>query len=345
MKIVGWILVSLLLFILLPAGYMQFVRPYTPAIKNAQGRSIASLEKVPLGGLEQWILIRGRDRGNPVVLFLHGGPGMPAMYLAHRFQRPLENDFTMVHWDQRGAGKSYHADIPPQAMRMANLVADAGQLATMLKKRFRQEKIFLIGHSFGSYLGMLVVSQHPELFHAFIGVGQVAEHEKSRELQERFIRREALARNDLRLLEELNTKGNAVRETLLFRYGGELHRRTSMWPLLIAGFLAPEYSLGNILKIADGVGFTHRHLDYSNQDQPLLDRVTSVAVPVYFFIGRHDYVTPAAMAEVYFKKLQAPQKKLVWFEESAHFPFFEEPEKFAREMKTMALETTGAVVP
>jgi pimeloyl-ACP methyl ester carboxylesterase len=209
----------------------------------------------------------------------------------------------------------------------------------MLKQRFHQDRVFLVGHSFGSYLGMLTVARHPELFSAFVGVGQVVEYERSRDLQDRFIRENALARNEKKILAEFEAKGDRVREDLIFRYGGELYGRTNMWPLLITGFLAPEYTFSDALKIPRGVAFTHRNIDSTNRDRPLLDLITSVAIPVYFFTGRHDLTTPGAMVEVYYQKIQAPLKRLVWFEESAHFPFFEEPEKFAREMERVRQET------
>lgn len=345
LRLSGWMALGIIALLLLAVGYMEFFRPYTSAFKDQEGRSlpgsIASLEKVRLGGLEQWILIRGRNRTAPVVLFLHGGPGMPDMYLAHRFQRPLEEHFVMVQWDQRGAGKSYRPDIPPESMKMENLIADTCQLVEILRQRFHRERVFLIGHSFGSYLGMLVVSRRPELFSAFIGVGQDVDFEQSRQLQDRFIRDRALERGERKILAEFEARGDAVRETLIFRYGGELYGHSGMWPLLVAGFLAPEYKFSEALKIPRGVAFTHRNIDYTNRERPLLDLVTSVSVPVYFLTGRHDYTTPAAMVEVYYRKLQAPRKRLVWFENSAHFPFFEEPEKFAREMERIRDETAA----
>lgn len=344
-KIAGFAVLGLIILLLAAVAAMEFLRPTTPAFKDRHGRvipgSVASLEKVKLGGLDQWVLIRGRSTANPVVLFLHGGPGMPDMYLAHSFQRPLEDNFVMVQWDQRGAGKSYSPDIPPGSMKMANLIADTCELAGVLRERFHQDKIYLVGHSFGSYLGMLVVSRRPELFKAFVGVGQDVEYERSRRLQDEFIRENARARGDNRLLAEFEARGDELRESLIFRYGGELFGRKNMWPLLVAGFLSPEYKFSDALKIPRGVAFTHENIDYRCKDRPLLDAVTSVDIPVYFFMGRHDYTTPAAMAEVYYERIQAPLKRLVWFERSAHFPFFEEPLKFAKEMIRMRDETEG----
>ncbi|NJO83717.1 MAG: alpha/beta fold hydrolase [Blastochloris sp.] len=133
---------------------------------------IESLEAVTLGGVEQWILVRGEDRTKPVLLWLHGGPGQPTMMLAHRHDRELVKQFVVVHWDQRGAGKSYNAALTPEQVTPELLIADTHELALQLRERFNAPKIYLIGHSWGSMLGALTVSRYPDLFAAYIGVGQ-----------------------------------------------------------------------------------------------------------------------------------------------------------------------------
>lgn len=146
---------------------------HTPAFHNAP-HSIASLEKLRLGGADQYILIRGMDVRNPLVLFLHGGPGMPTMYLAHAFQRLLENSFIVVQWDRRGAGKSYSGRIPAATMSVRQEISDTRELVDVLRQRFHKQKVYLVGFSYGSYLGMLAAQRFPELFHAYVGVGQEA---------------------------------------------------------------------------------------------------------------------------------------------------------------------------
>lgn len=154
MKKAMWTIVGLALAGLAIVFYLWFTPGRTPAINEPN--SIASLERIRIGGVDQYILIRGNDSSLPVLLFLHGGPGMPAMYLAHAFQRELEQEFVVVQWDRRAAGKSYREDIS-STLTTEQLVADTIELTNVLRARFHQDKIYLVGHSWGTYLGMLVV--------------------------------------------------------------------------------------------------------------------------------------------------------------------------------------------
>ena len=181
-----------------------------------------------LGGNQQSILIRGGKLSNPVLLFLHGGPGMPTMYLAHVFQRPLEEHFIAVQWDRLGAGKSFRKDIPPAKMRVSLEVADTVELIELLRKRFHKDKIYLAGFSYGSYLAMLVASRHHELLHAVIGIGQqVCSPEHTRQLQEAWIREHAVAAHAEEAIRQLDGKEPLDREKWLFEFGGELHHSKS----------------------------------------------------------------------------------------------------------------------
>ncbi len=319
-----------LLFVLV----LFLMRPRTPEIKGPSGKRlpdhVASLEKVTLGGEKQWILIRGQDRSLPVLLFLHGGPGMPMMYLAHAFQRPLEESFLCVQWDQRGAGKSFRPDLPLESLTVERILSDAHELILQLRSRFGQDRIYLAGHSWGSYLGMLLAQRYPELLHAYIGIGQVVDEVRAQEIAERFIRERAIATDDQEALLELNTMGTSIHEKWLFKYGGVLFGKTGYSPFIWAGLRAPEYGFFDIPKVGKGSSFSSRHMQYDAIAGPLMEHVREVRVPVYFFAGRHDYTTPSELVEEYFSILVAPQKRLIWFERSAHFPFFSEPEEFAR---------------
>ena len=333
-----WSVVGLALAGLAAVLYLWFTPGRTTAIRTP--RSIASLERIRLGGVDQYILIRGNDTSLPVLLFLHGGPGMPAMYLAHAFQRPLEKEFVVVQWDRRGAGKSYREDLN-ETLTSEQLVADTLELTNLLRVRFNQEKIYLVAHSWGTYLGMIVVARHQELYYAYVGIGQLARSSPIAAIQDEYIRESARRMGDQDAIKELEEKGGSVRETLLFKFGGELHHAKSFLPLLLTGLVAPEYSLRDARNIPKGVSLYARNFVNNSISGELMDVITRVEIPVYFFTGRYDYTDPFALTEQYLSKLQAPEKHIVWFEDSAHFPFYEEPTAFARQMLEVLKATSS----
>jgi pimeloyl-ACP methyl ester carboxylesterase len=323
------------------------LRVCTPDIADRPGtsdRAIASLEEVTLGGDKQWVLIRGRDRRAPIVLFLHGGPGMPMMYLAYAFQRPLEDRFLVVQWDRRGAGKSYSAGTNhPEKMRVSQEITDTVSLIEQLRARFGLQKIILVGHSYGTSLGVRVAQARPDLLRAYVAVGQEACDRKTElKIQDDWIAAAARRHGDADAL-KLATSGKRYdRESLLFRYGGEIEKSTSFFDLLWIGLRAPEYSLLDAWHVKAGVDFTHARMRDDVSKGGLMNDVRHLSVPVYLFEGRQDYTSPASCAIKFFDDLSAPKKQLIWFEHSAHFPFLEEPQAFASGLERVARETAGA---
>jgi pimeloyl-ACP methyl ester carboxylesterase len=324
---------GVIVFLFLIGVILEFIvlRGRTPAI-SVPG-SITSLEKHKIGGVDQWILIRGYDQTKPVLLFLHGGPGMPSMYLAHKFQSELERDFVVVHWDRRGAGKSFDAHLQVSALSVRQTLNDTYELTRNLRERFHQQRIYLVGHSWGSYLGLLAVHEHPEYYSAFIGMGQVAgNRDQVYALRREFLSRMAKKTKDSDLLVRLADTNMVVTEDDLFRCGGELYASRSYWPILKAGLCAPEYTLRDAMNVKKGADLINREIRYDVVPKLLAGEISGVKVPVFFFLGRYDLNTPSQLAAEYLDRLDAPLKGLVWFEHSAHFPFFEEPDLFHKEM-------------
>jgi len=320
---------------------LEFIafRGTTPEIADHEGqpppRSIASLEQIPLGGVDQFILIRGADSTNPVILFLHGGPGMPAMYLAHSFQQDLENDFVVVHWDRRGAGKSYKAGIESDSLTVRQTLNDTYELTTLLLRRFDIDRLMLVAHSWGTYLGLLAAKEHPEYYSAYVGMGQLSADSLRRYVvQRRFLYNMAKAHHDAELLGRL-FGAEGIKEDDLFRYGGEIRAATGYGPILMTGLWAPEYDLFDILNVPKGAAMVSQRMRDDVLERPLEEALGDLSIPIYFFLGRHDYNTPSILAAEYFNNLRAPKKELVWFEYSAHFPFWEEPGKFSAEMRRL----------
>jgi pimeloyl-ACP methyl ester carboxylesterase len=318
---------------------------YTPAIAGDPahpGAAIASLEQVTLGGDPQWVLIRGRNRHAPVLLFLHGGPGNSMMRFAHAFQRPLEKDFLVVQWDRRGAGKSYRGAADIAHLRASLEVSDTIELIQKLRARFGARKIILVGHSYGSGLGALVAAKRPDLVRAFVGVGQMAcAWKRVQQMQEAWALSQAVQHGDTDLVNTINAHKPFDHETAVFAYGGGLEHARGRLPLWLMSLRAPEYSLRDVWHAKRSIGFTHGHLKRDAYSGALMDAVPRIPVPVYFFEGRGDRVTPSVCAQEYLKRLDAPHKQIVWFEHSAHFPFLAEQEKFHQALLRVAADTEG----
>ena len=331
-KILKYIFIALIISILL----ILFLPSRTPQIEGEN--SIASIQKIELGGLDQYILIRGKDVSNPIMLFLHGGPGYPQISFARKYQEKLEESFTVVNWDQRGSGKSYSFNISKDSMNRDQFINDTIELIDYLSEKYKKEKIYLVGHSWGSELGLHVVDVYPEKIAAFISIGQVVNGIENEVISYDYVLQEAQKNNDKRALEDLKKIGrppykNPVSDTLiqrrwLSRYGGVERQVNTLKDIIWASFFSPEYTGIDGIKFALGSKFTADTMWGGNSDLDFISELPEVKVSIYFIAGRYDYNTPSVLIEKYYDNIIAPEKELIWFEESAHFPHFEEPEKF-----------------
>jgi pimeloyl-ACP methyl ester carboxylesterase len=314
------------------------------AITSPNG--INSLETVSLGGVDQWILIRGWDRTKPLLLFVHGGPGFPEMPFAH-VNAALEKDFVVVHWDQRGAGKSYPA--LHDSLDVEQFVSDARELSGLLLKRFAAAKLFLVGHSLGSLIGALAAARDPDKYFAYVGVSQFADAPESERMMYHFALERAEQTSNAPASRELKQIGSPPYKSMrdfrtmknwVSRFEERDHQAMSTWQFARLALASPVYSWRDLANLGWGARTSFeelwREVFYKInlfRDAPRID------VPVYFFEGRHDRVVTAsaAMAEHYFQALDAPQgKQLIWFDRSGHWPQLEEPEKFQRELTKIA---------
>ncbi len=292
--------------------------------------SIAELFELDVNGDAQYLLTRGVDRKHPVLLFVHGGPGMPTMFLAHDFQRDLEKEFVVVHWDQRASGKSFKQDADQSQLSISLLLSDMDVVVNYLRRSLGANRLWIVGHSHGSYLGALYARRHPEKVCAFVGTGQVADESgsgRTRAIQEAFLRSrlEGLSLDPDTVIDDSNL------EELLFMTGSELYGETSFSPLLISGLMAPEYSLFDALNIASGSSFSSQFMVY-DMPRDLLTSEWQFDVPVAVIMGRHDMVTPTQLSREYYDRINAPMKAWYVFEETSHFPHFEQPLKFAKSL-------------
>ncbi|RJP24501.1 MAG: alpha/beta hydrolase [Candidatus Abyssobacteria bacterium SURF_5] len=339
------VLCSLLLY----RAFLQHKVREETRIQTPNG--IDSLEEVVLGGVKQWILIRGMDTANPVLLHLHGGPGSADICIARHFDGELPRHFIVAHWDQRGAGKSYSRRIPVDSMNRTQFVSDVRELSEMLRERFHVPKIYLVGHSWGSEIGVLTAARHPELFYAFVGVGQVVEKGEQEEISYRFVMDMARKSADENALKELEGIGPppydshselGIQRKWLDRFGGVSHNKSLTFANFVKiGLTSPDYSLLDGLRFFRGGEFSAKSMWAERINCNLFEEAPRIEVPVYFFVGRYDYNTPFELAERYYQQLDAPQgKQLVWFENSGHMIPYEEPEKYCAELLRVLKETT-----
>jgi len=330
-KITVVVLVILLLLVL-------FIPSRTP--KKEGNNSVASIQKIEIGGIEQYIMIRGRDTNNPILLFLHGGPGYAQISYARKYQKELEDNFIVVNWDQRGAGKSFSFNIPKDTMNREQFIEDCKELIDYLCKKYNKEKIFLVGHSWGSELGLYIVDRYPEKISAFISIGQVVNGIDNEVVSYDYVVEMAQKDNNKKALKDLEKIGRppyknivsdtAIQRKWLEKYGGVERKVNTRKDIILSCLFSPEYTGIDGIKFALGNKFTADAMWGQNNDLDFIRDLPEVKVPVYFCVGRYDYNTPSVLVENYYNHLTAPKKEIIWFEESAHFPHFEEPEKFAQ---------------
>jgi len=334
------LIILVLLFILAYRWYITSDEEKINKITTPNG--IESLEKIKIGGIDQWIYIRGNDKSKPLILFLHGGPGGSAMPFAKvKYQGELEKHFVIIHWDQRATGKSFSGDIPKETITIKQFVNDTIEVTKFLLKKFKRKKLYLIGHSWGSILGIHTISKDPSLFYAYIGVGQVVNMMQGEKISYDFTLRMANERGNQDAINELTKIGPPpyknylsnimIQRKWLGEFEGVIYgERNPMRVMAIEYFSCPQYSFWDLVyRFYNGMIFSITHVGDEFNKVNFIDTITEFKVPVYFFTGRHDYNVPFELTERYFQKINAPIKKLIWFEKSAHSPNWEEPKKFS----------------
>lgn len=301
---------------------------------------IEVLEQVELNGERQWISIRGKDKSNPVLLVLHGGPASPMMPLSWAFQGPWEDYFTVVQWDQRAVGKNWLSTDTLQiaeTLQFRNLIQDAYVLVDHLRERLNQEKIFLMGYSYGSAIGIRMAARIPQKLHGYIGIGQMAPGNPEEVIYQTLLELAEKAQNT-EALEELksiapypNPGGpNGMRKILTVRkwaryFNGGWYGKPDFNLLFSLPQLTSEYTKEEV-----------KSLDVSSPwiSQKILakggggDFPVEFQIPVIFMMGRYDLHTPYESVKAYYSQIKAPVKQLNTFNQSGHLPFLEEQGRF-----------------
>jgi pimeloyl-ACP methyl ester carboxylesterase len=286
-----------------------------------------ALVKTDIDGVQQTMLIQSRDSTLPVVLFLHGGPGYTSITETHFYSDLLLDHATFVHWDQRGAGYSFNSKIDTSTMTINQLVEDTKAVAEYLIKRFKKDKIYLVGHSWGTVLGTYAAQRYPELFEAYFAMGVIVNNELNRIEQISYMNALLEEQKDTAALNEIKRK-QEVPFGLLWKNNLVFHINYKYDSIVSTSkYYSKEYKA----RQDSGIAFSSKYFAKSFDTCSFIKYI-NYRLPVYFFQGKYDLVTATGVAKKYFDLIDAPRKEFVIFENSAHLPDFDEPEKFQQEI-------------
>ncbi|WP_178346882.1 alpha/beta fold hydrolase [Marivita hallyeonensis] len=350
----GWAFLFLFALVATGAAFLWLKSPGTiPPLRDARGAqipgSISERVTVEIGGVPQGMIIQSVDPSNPVLLFLHGGPGMPEFFLQNTHPTGLEQDFTVVWWEQRGAGISWSPDLDPGDLTIDRLILDTIEVADFLRARFGQDRILLLGHSWGSFLGLQVAARAPDRFTSYVGMAQVA-HQLRSEIMAREVMIAAYRqRGDsgmVRRLEDASVSmetgmSNAylrLRDAATHRLGGGTTR--DMTSVITGVFLPvmglPVYTLREKIGLWRGKAWSRGLLWEEILRTDLGEQVERLEIPMHFFIGAHDLTAAPALSRELYDHLDAPERQYHVFENSAHSPLFEEPDRAREILRSIA---------
>ncbi len=357
------IIVAAIFFLLIGLlGVLFVLSPGTPpALRGADGKilagSVSEKLRVNLNGLEQGMFIRGKDKTKPVLLFLHGGPGMPEFAIAQAYPSLLEDYFVVCWWEQTGSGLSFIGDPPDDTVNEERLVLDTLAVSNYLRARFSQDKIYLMAHSGGTFFGIQAAARAPELYKAYIGVGQISRQFESERLAYTYMVQQYAAVDDRKMLArlaaipltEMDTMPasyRALRDQAMHSLGiGTTHLMKSVVSgIFMPVMLSPAYTLGEKINLWRGkwsANSTNMWNEILAAD--LTTKIPKLDIPVYFMSGVYDYTVSYVLAKDYFENLQAPVKGFYTFDQSAHSPMFEEPEHFAQILQSDVLKAATSL--
>lgn len=346
-------LAPLILAAAVAAAPAEAADPYAPgrSVVAAQQklvapRAVQEVLEVELNGTKQVISVRGADRDNPILLWIHGGPAAPEMPSAWSWQRPWEDFFTVVQWDQRGSGRSYALN-DPEALKTTldpdTYVADAIALIEQLKARYGKRKIIVMGHSWGSVVGLKVALARPDLLHAYVGTGQVIDFRANERVGYDWTLAEARRRGDAKAIAELeaiapypgdgplDVAKMTVQRTWSVQYGALAMHRPDANFYFRSRRISPDYTDAQRVDIGKGSDLTIGVMFPMLATISMAD-VREAKVPIYMMLGRGDYTTPSSITADWMARLKAPRKGVYWFENSAHLPMVEQPGLVLRAM-------------
>ena len=304
---------------------------------------------VTLGGQEQYLLIRGEDITNPVIIWLHGGPSGPDAYVNYVFQKYLVANYTIVNWDQRGCGRTYYRNINSDANNdtatFKQAQVDLDELVDYVRMRFDAEKVIIVGHSYGTMLGSQYVFDHPDKVSAYIGVGQVVSIESEICSYEDALRKATENGDDTSAMETAYhayvDKGTLVDLINLRKHTSKYHIAEKAANTMLAGIVSPYMGVDDLKWFFKQVGNLGEYFELNHQlyDYTMITDIQeqgcTYQVPVGFISGSDDWITPVKYSEDYFQLINAPEKSFCLIDGCGHSPQYDDPKAFCCELKRM----------
>jgi len=339
------ILLLLLLIFLLYFSFLysrtgqpkQFLDKNNKLIVN----SISEKVFINVNGIKHGMYLKGKNINNPVLLFIHGGPGMPEYIFSQQYKSSIEDDFTVCWWEQRGSGLSYDSNLNINDLNSNQLIMDTLEITNYLRKRFKIDKIYLMAHSWGSFIGIKTVEKYPELYKAYIGIGQISNQLESEKIAYEFMLNKYEKEKNLKMLKKLKSFSinNGKLSSEYLKYRDELMHKAGIGTThdmksVISGIFLPtlyttELTISEKINLWKGKIFSSKSkLSDELYSTDLSLEIENIKVPAYFFSGIYDYTVAYPLSLKFFEKINAPIKGFYTFKNSAHSPIFEEKERF-----------------
>lgn len=342
--------IVLILFMIALFSYLLLVSPGIPKLSSAINpakceKSICEKIFIEVGGVKQGMFIIGKDKNNPVLLYVHGGPSFSEFFLVEKYPTGIENYFTVCYWEERGGGLSYSPNVSIESMTLEQLASDAIEVTNYLRDRFKKEKIYMMAHSGGTAFAIQAVERFPQLYHSYIGVSQITCQAESEKLAYRFMIDQYSSRGKSKMVREFEKYPILENDSYLLPFFNSVLRDKSMHELgigtmhnmksIISGVFIPVWTC-KAYTITEKFNIWYSKFSLVNKSEfreqilrsDFTALVPSLDVPAYFFSGKNDLTVNYDLSKEYLKKLDAPSKGFYTFYNSAHSPIFEEPNKF-----------------
>jgi pimeloyl-ACP methyl ester carboxylesterase len=328
------------LFIISPGK----LKPFVDQNGRLLAGSISEKAFIKIGGVEQGMFIRGKDLKNPVLLFVHGGPSFPEYFLVDKYPTGIEDHFTVCYWEQRGGGISYTPDVTLESMTLEQLASDAIEVTNYLCDRFNKEKIYVMAHSGGTAFAIQAVESYPQLFHAYIGIAQITSQAESEKLGYKYMMNQYLANGNSKMVAEFKKYPILENDSLILPFLnsvlrdkaqhdlgiGTMHNmRSIIKDIFLPVWTCKAYTIREKLNIwISKFSFLKKAgLRGEIIQSDIASKVPRLEIPVYFISGRYDLTVNKDLSKEYLEKIEAPVKGFYTFNESAHSPMFEEPQR------------------